>query len=214
MLSERVGTLPFPGRLIPVVALRDTASIEPLAEALVAGGCHVIEVTLRSPGAAAAIAIAARNSELVVGAGTVLTPDQVDAVVHAGARFVVSPGLDERVVARCQELDVPVIPGVATPSELQRALSLGIDVVKLFPVEAIGGIALLRALAAPFPDVAFVPTGGITAEKLRQYLAEPSVAAVGGSWMVAKGLLDAADWEQVRLLTAAAVQMASDEDHS
>jgi 2-dehydro-3-deoxyphosphogluconate aldolase/(4S)-4-hydroxy-2-oxoglutarate aldolase len=213
-MSDRVRALPFPGRLVPVVSLDDEASIEPLAEALVDGGCHVIEVTLRSPVAVAAIARAAAHCDLVVGAGTVLTVSQVDAVVHAGARFVVSPGLDERVVERCQELDVPVLPGIATPSELQRALSLGVDLVKLFPAEAIGGIALLRALAAPFPEVAFVPTGGITADNLPRYLAEPAVAAVGGSWMVAKKLLDAADWGQVRELTVAAVAIASREEPS
>lgn len=205
MMDRASVELPFSGRILPVVAIDDATSAEPLAEALIAGGCSVMEVTLRTPAAMDAIRRTAGRADLVVGAGTVLTVGQVEQAVDAGARFVVSPGLNDQVVERCRALGVPVLPGVATATELQRALTLGVDVVKIFPAEAIGGVKFLEALAAPFPEVRFVPTGGITVENLPRYLASPSVAAIGGTWMVARPLLASRDWTQVRTLTAAAV---------
>lgn len=211
MTDDGSPTLPFPGRILPVVAVADERAALPLAEALLGGGCTAMEITLRSPAAIGAIRLAASHGGMVVGAGTVIAPEQVDAVVEAGATFVVSPGLDEQVLARCRELGVPAVPGVATATEVQRALALGVRLLKLFPAEASGGIALLRALAAPFPQVRFVPTGGLTAQNAASYLAERSVAAIGGSWMVAGPLLDAEDWPRITELTRAAVAAAGEE---
>jgi 2-dehydro-3-deoxyphosphogluconate aldolase / (4S)-4-hydroxy-2-oxoglutarate aldolase len=211
MSDDSSPALPFPGRILPVVAIAEDRTAVPLAEALLAGGCTAMEITLRSTAAIGAIRRAAAHGGIVVGAGTVISPAQVDAVFDAGATFVVSPGLDEQVLARCRELGVPAIPGVATATEVQHALALGVTLLKLFPAEASGGIALLRALAAPFPQVRFVPTGGLTAENAASYLAERSVAAIGGSWMVARPLLDAQDWDRVTELTRAAVAAAHEE---
>jgi 2-dehydro-3-deoxyphosphogluconate aldolase/(4S)-4-hydroxy-2-oxoglutarate aldolase len=194
-------------RVIPVVVVRDVAVAEPLGGALAAGGLPVAEVTFRTAAAEAAIRVLART-DLLVGAGTVLRPEQVDRAVEAGARFVVTPGFSAEVVSRCAELGLPVVPGVATPSEVMAALAHGLDVLKLFPAEVAGGTALLRALAGPFPDVRFVPTGGVSAATMTDFLRAPGVAAVGGSWMVSPSLLEAGDFAEVTRLTAEAVSLA------
>jgi 2-dehydro-3-deoxyphosphogluconate aldolase/(4S)-4-hydroxy-2-oxoglutarate aldolase len=150
----------------------------------------------------------AEDPAMIVGAGTVISTDQVDTAVAAGARFVVSPGFSHAVVRRCRELDVPVVPGVATATELMTALDAGITIVKLFPAEPLGGVRTLRSLAAVFPQVRFVPTGGITATNAATYLGEPSVLAVGGSWMVAPVLLARNSWDAVTRLAAEAVALA------
>ena len=199
----------FGGRLVPVVVLADAQRAEGLADALVAGGLHVAEVTFRTPAAAEAIRRMAENPDLVVGAGTVVRADQVDQAADAGARFVVSPGLSRPVVARCRERGIDVLPGVVTPSEIIAALDLGIDTVKFFPAAQYGGVATLTALAAPFPDVRFVPTGGISPADLTDYLSLPTVPAVGGSWMVRPDLVDAGDFATVTELTAQAVRVAA-----
>jgi 2-dehydro-3-deoxyphosphogluconate aldolase/(4S)-4-hydroxy-2-oxoglutarate aldolase len=195
-------------RVVPVVVLQDPGGAKPLAAALAAGGLPLAEVTFRTAAAAATVAAMAEDPALTVGAGTVISVDQVDAAVAAGAQFVVSPGFSARVVSRCQELGVPVVPGVATATELMAALDAGITTVKLFPAEASGGIKLLRSLAPVFPQVRFVPTGGITAANAPIYLAEPSVLAVGGSWMVAPSLLAQCSWARVTRLAAEAVALA------
>lgn len=192
-------------RIVPVVVLDDVARADDLGAALVAGGLPVAEVTLRSPAAVDVLRRIAQRGDLVVGAGTVLTADQVDLAHRAGARFVVSPGLSPEVVQRCQELDLPVIPGACTATEVMLALRLGLDTVKFFPAEASGGLAAVKALSAAFPQVRFVPTGGITAAGAPAYLAHPAVAAVGGSWMVAPDLLAAGRWDEVAARCAAAV---------
>jgi 2-dehydro-3-deoxyphosphogluconate aldolase/(4S)-4-hydroxy-2-oxoglutarate aldolase len=197
-------------RVVPVVVLQDPDGAKPLAGSLVAAGLPIAEVTFRTPAAVQAVAAMAENPAMTVGAGTVLSPDQVDAAVAAGAKFIVSPGFSHAVVRRCQELDVPVIPGVATATELMAALEAGIAIVKLFPAEALGGIATLRSLAAVFPQVQFVPTGGISATLAASYLAEPSVLAVGGSWMVAPGLLATDSWDAVTRLASEAVAIAAE----
>lgn len=184
-------------RIVPVVVLDDPAKADALGAAMVEGGLPVAEATFRTPAAAAVLRRLAERDDLVVGAGTVLSERQVDQAVEAGARFVVSPGLSARVVRRCQTLGVPVVPGVATPSEVMHALDLGLDTVKFFPAEANGGLATIKALAAAFPQVRFMPTGGITPDSAPAYLAHPSVAAVGGSWMVAADLLGEGRWEEV-----------------
>ena len=193
-------------RVLPVVVLRDAKAAEPLADALLAGGLPVAEVTFRTDAAAESIEIMSRRPDLLVGAGTVLTPEQVDRAVDAGARFLVSPGFGPAVVRRCAERGVPVYPGVATATEIQMALDAGLRTVKFFPAEQLGGAATVKALAAPFRDVRFVPTGGCTTDHLPGYLKLPSVLAVGGSWMVAPDLLAAGDWAEVTRRAAAAVE--------
>ena len=200
-------------RIVPVVVLDDPGKADALGAALVQGGLPVAEATFRTPEAAAVLRRLAANDDLVVGAGTVLTDRQVDQAVEAGARFVVSPGLSERVVRRCQELGVPVLPGVATPSEVMAALDLGLDTVKFFPAEANGGLATIKALAAAFPQVSFVPTGGITADTAPAYLAHPAVAAVGGSWMVAGDLLRDGRWDDVAARCATSTALYAPDLH-
>ena len=195
-------------RVVPVVVLQDPGDAKPLAEALTAGGLPIAEVTFRTPAAEMALATMAADPHLLVGAGTVISAEQVDIAVSAGARFVVSPGFSSGVVRRCQELEVPVVPGVATATELISALDAGITTVKLFPAEPLGGIKTLRALASTFHEVRFVPTGGISAASAPIYLAEPSVLAVGGSWMVASSLLAQHSWDEVTGLVAEAVAIA------
>lgn len=194
-------------RLVPVIVIDDPSLARPLAEALVAGGLRCAEVTFRTPAAEAALAAMAADRRLLVGAGTVLRPKQVSRAVAAGARFIVSPGLSPGVVKHCQHIGVPVLPGVATATDIQAALESEVEVLKFFPAEPLGGLTMLKALAAPFPNVRFVPTGGITATQLPDYLANPSVFAVGGSWMVAPKLIQARAWDEITRLTAEAVAM-------
>ena len=194
-------------RIVPVVVLDDPDKADALGAALVQGGLPVAEATFRTPEAAAVLRRLAQNDDLVVGAGTVLTDRQVDEAIEAGAKFIVSPGLSAAVVRRCQEAGVPVIPGVATPSEIMLALDLGLDTVKFFPAEANGGLATIKALAAAFPQVRFMPTGGITVDTAPAYLAHPCVAAVGGSWMVAGDLLKAGRWDEVATRCAASTAL-------
>ena len=195
-------------RLLAVVVLDDPAAAEPLGEALLNGGLRCIEVTLRTESALEVIATMAANTERVVGAGTVLTVDQVDRVIDAGARFVVSPGLDMDVVRRCQERGVAVVPGVATATEIQRALTAGVTTVKLFPAGLLGGPAMVKALAAPFRAVRFIPTGAIDASTAAGYLELASVLAIGGSWMVPPEALRSGNWPRVEELAREAVAIA------
>ncbi len=197
-------------RLVPVVVVDGADEGARLADALVAGGLPVAEITLRTAGGIDAIrAVAQTQPDVVVGAGTVTTVDQVDAVVDAGARYIVSPGLSAAVVRRAQEHGVPILPGVATPSEIMAALDLGIDVVKLFPASVVGGPAAIKAFSAPFPGLRFVPTGGVSAGNLGDYLGLAPVLAVGGSWMVEKSLVTAGDWAEITRRTAEAVALAA-----
>lgn len=195
-------------RLVPVVVLDDAASAEPLAQALVDGGLPVAEVTFRTAAAAHAIRAMAGRGDMLVGAGTVLTPQQVDAAVAAGASYVVSPGLSRAVVERCRDHGVLPLPGAVTATEIQAALELGVDTVKFFPAGTSGGAKAIAALAAPFADVSFVPTGGVGPGNLAEYLALRSVAAVGGSWMVPRDTVAASDFDTIRTLTQEAVALA------
>lgn len=196
-------------RVIPVVVLEELETAVPVAAALAAGGLPVAEVTFRTAVAADAIGLIAAESEILVGAGTVVRPEQVDEAVEAGARFVVTPGVSLRVIERCRELDVLVIPGVATATEVIAALDQGLELLKLFPAEAAGGIPLLQALRGPFPAVRFVPTGGVGAANVAAYLALPSVAAVGGSWMVAPDRIAARDFAAITRLSREAFTLAA-----
>jgi len=181
-------------RVVPVAIVEDVTHAEPLARALVAGGLPCVEVTMRTPAAEAVLARMAEDPRLLVGAGTVVRPDQVERVVAAGARFVVTPGFSPSVVAACREAGVPVIPGVATATEVVMGLDAGLDVLKFFPAEAAGGVRSLAALSAPFAGTRFIPTGGISLHNAAGYLEHSSVLAVGGSWMVAPALLATGDF--------------------
>jgi 2-dehydro-3-deoxyphosphogluconate aldolase/(4S)-4-hydroxy-2-oxoglutarate aldolase len=191
-------------RVLPVIALQDAALAAPLAEALLAGGLPIAEITLRTAAAVDAIAAAAAVPGFTVAAGTVLTADQVDACVDAGAAAIVSPGLDDAVIARSRERGVAVVPGVATSTEIQRALAAGCTDVKLFPAGLLGGPDLIRTLGAPFPQVRFVPSGGVSAGTAPDYARLPNVVAVSGSWMVPADAVGS-DLARVTALARAAV---------
>jgi 2-dehydro-3-deoxyphosphogluconate aldolase/(4S)-4-hydroxy-2-oxoglutarate aldolase len=171
-------------RIVPVVVIERADRAVGLGEALVAGGIPVAEVTLRTAAGIDAIAAMAGNPDLLVGAGTVLTADQVDRAVDAGARFIVSPGFSPRVVERALERGVDVVPGTVTPTEIMAALDMGLTTLKFFPANVYGGAPALKALGAPFGGVRFIPTGGVSAANIGEFLALENVAAVGGSWMV------------------------------
>ena len=202
-------------RLIPVVVIDEVASAAPLARAMVAGGLPVMEVTLRSSAAVDAIratvdaGLTAGLEPMLVGAGTVLTPAQVDAAVAAGARFIVSPGLSRAVVERSREHDVPVVAGAVTATEVQAALEMGLDLVKFFPSASSGGAAAIKALSAPFPQVRFIPTGGVGPDNLADYLSLPNVPAVGGSWMAPPELVRAGAVDELQRLAAEAVALVA-----
>jgi len=187
-------------RIVPVIVLDDAADAGPLADALLAGGIDCAEITLRTPAGLAAVQALAHRDDILVGAGTVLTAAQTDEAVAAGARFVVSPGLGLDVVHRAQRLGVTVLPGVATATELQAAAAAGLGAVKFFPAGALGGLGMLNALAGPFPGMRFMPSGGVTAENAADYLAHPSVFAVGGSWMVPRTLIGAGRFAEITAL--------------
>jgi 2-dehydro-3-deoxyphosphogluconate aldolase/(4S)-4-hydroxy-2-oxoglutarate aldolase len=196
-------------RIIPVIALDDTADAAPLADALVAGGLPVAEVTFRTDAAEASIRTMAQRGDLLVGAGTVLNADTARRAVDAGARFVVSPGFNPKTVQWCLDNKVTVIPGVATPTDVEQALDHGVTVVKFFPAEAFGGLKTLRAIAAPYGMMRFVPTGGISAENLDKYLTFPKVIACGGSWMVTKELIAGKQFDKITELSRDAVARAA-----
>jgi 2-dehydro-3-deoxyphosphogluconate aldolase/(4S)-4-hydroxy-2-oxoglutarate aldolase len=187
--------------ILPVLVLDIPEAAFPLSQALLAGGLNCAEVTLRSPNAQRCIHEMAQNPDFIVGAGTVLTPDQVDQAVEAGASFIVSPGFNAAVVERAQGHGMAVVPGVATATEIQLALDAGLDTLKFFPAEQLGGPGMLRALAAPFPHVRFIPTGGISVTSMPGYLAIPAVLAVGGSWLVSPDLIESRDWSEITRLT-------------
>lgn len=192
--------------IVPVVALDDAKDARPLAKALCAGGLPVAEVTFRTAAAEEAIRIMASEfPDMLIGAGTVLTCEQVDKAVAAGAKFIVSPGLNPTVVKYCVDKDIPVTPGCSSPSDIERALELGLEVVKFFPAEAAGGLKMIKAMSAPYGKVKFMPTGGINAANLKDYLDFNKIIACGGSWMVDKALIKAGDFDKIEELTRTAV---------
>ena len=196
--------------VIPVIVIDNLAQAVPLAKALVAGGVRVLEVTLRTPVALAAIRVIAREvPEAIVGVGTLTRPEEFTEARDAGACFGVSPGLTPVLIEAARESGLPLLPGVMTPSEVIAARLAGFRELKLFPAQQAGGIGMLQALAGPFPDVTFCPTGGITAETAPDYLALPNVACVGGSWLTPKAALAAGDWEAVTALVRQAVALMS-----
>ena len=192
--------------LIPVIKITDPAKAVPLAKALVRGGLPAAEVTFRTSCAAEAIkAITTEVPEMLVGAGTVLTPEQADAAVAAGAQFIVSPGLNPKVVKHCQSIGIPMLPGCSTPTDLETAIELGLDTVKFFPAEAAGGIAMIKAMSAPYGNLKFMPTGGVNADNLLSYLSFGKILACGGSFMVKEDLIEAGDFDAIEALTRDAV---------
>ena len=197
--------------IIPVVVLDDAKDAEPLARALCEGGLPCAEVTFRTAAAEETIRkMSAAFPDMLVGAGTVLTTEQVDRAVAAGAKFIVSPGFNPEVVRYCQEKNIPITPGIQTPTEIEAALSLGLKTVKFFPAEPAGGLKMIKAIAAPYVDVSFMPTGGISASNVREYLAYDRIVACGGSWMVKKDLVAAGEFDKIREMVAEAAAIVKE----
>jgi 2-dehydro-3-deoxyphosphogluconate aldolase/(4S)-4-hydroxy-2-oxoglutarate aldolase len=197
MMSKRIASC----GVVPVIALEDAHKAEPLAAALAAGGIDILEITFRTDAAADAIRSLADTSEdIVVGAGTVRTTNQAKTAIDCGARFLVTPGLSVPVVEFALEREIPIYPGINSTFALETAYGLGLRTLKFFPAEASGGVAMLKALAAPFADVQFVPTGGVTPENLLDYLSRPNVLACGGSWLTPKDALAAGDFARIQPL--------------
>jgi 2-dehydro-3-deoxyphosphogluconate aldolase/(4S)-4-hydroxy-2-oxoglutarate aldolase len=193
------------GPVIPVIVLHRVQDAVPMARALVEGGVKVLEVTLRTPAALACIEAIARDvPEAIVGAGTLRVAADAQAAKDAGSRFAVSPGYTEALGAACRAAGLPLLPGVASASEVMTAMADGLQFLKFFPATAAGGIPMLKALAGPFPDIAFCPTGGITVETAPQFLALPNVKVCGGSWLTPQAAVDAGDWAQITRLAKAA----------
>ncbi len=189
-------------RLVPVVKIENSNNAVPLGQALLGGGLPLAEITFRTDAAEAAIrALTAELTEILVGAGTVLSIDQVKSAVDAGARFIVAPGFNPKVVDYCLEHNICVVPGINNPSQIERALERNLKVVKFFPAEASGGLPFLKAVAAPYADIQFMPTGGINPQNLLSYLSFKRVIACGGSWMVKSDLITRGNFEDIKRLT-------------
>lgn len=193
-------------KVIPVIAIEQAEDIIPLGAALANNGLPVAEITFRSAAAVEAIRLLRQSQpEMLIGAGTVLNREQVIAAKEAGATFIVSPGFNPNTVKACQELDIPIIPGVNNPSTIEAALEMGLTTLKFFPAEASGGSAMIKALLAPYTQIKLMPTGGISTHNIGEYLAIPRVIACGGSWMVDKKLISEKQWEEIGRLTREAV---------
>jgi len=196
-------------RIVPVVAIENAGDATPLADALIEGGLPCTEVTFRTQAAAKAIETLARRGDLLVGAGTVISVDQVKTARDAGARFIVSPGLNPRVVSYCVQNGLPITPGVCTPSDIERALDFGLDVLKFFPAEAFGGLKTLKALCGPYTAVRFIPTGGIHPGNLSEYLNFAPVLACGGTWLAKPSLILEGKFDEILINTIEAVRIAA-----
>ena len=192
--------------IIPVIKLDDAQAAVPLGKALIDGGLPVAEITFRTAAAEEAIRLMSKTyPEMLIGAGTVLTCEQADKAFAAGARFIVSPGLNPAVVKHCIDKNIPVVPGVCTPSDIETALEFGLGVLKFFPAEACGGLAAIKAMSAPYGNVKFIPTGGVNESNLNAYLAFNKIPACGGSWMVADALIKDGKFDEITRLTREAV---------
>lgn len=197
--------------IVPVVVLDDVKDAEPLAKALCDGGLPCAEVTFRTPAAEESIRIMSEKfPDMFVGAGTVLTTEQVDRAVAAGAKFIVSPGLNPKIVKYCVEKGITITPGCANPSDIEQALEYGLNVVKFFPAEQAGGLAYIKAIAAPYVDVKFMPTGGINPQNVKDYLAYDRIVACGGSWMVKGDLIKSGNFEKITALVKEAVEIVKE----
>ncbi|MEG2187432.1 MAG: bifunctional 4-hydroxy-2-oxoglutarate aldolase/2-dehydro-3-deoxy-phosphogluconate aldolase [Clostridia bacterium] len=194
--------------LVPVIKVEDAKDAVPLCKALSDGGLPVAEITFRSDAAEEAIrCVHNQLPEVILGAGTVLTTEQVDRAVAAGATYIVSPGLNPEIVKHCQQVGVPIVPGCANPSDIEVALSLGLKTVKFFPAEALGGLPLIKAMCAPYGGITFLPTGGVNEKNLNEYLSFSKVVACGGSWMVPNDAVASKDWAKIESLTRQAVTL-------
>ena len=194
--------------IIPVVVLDDAKDALPLAKALMDGGLACAEVTFRTDAAEESIRLMSKAyPDMLVGAGTVLTTEQVDRAVAAGAKFIVSPGLNPRIVKYCVEKGIVITPGCCTPSEVEQAIENGLEVVKFFPAEQAGGLAMIKAMAAPYVHMKFMPTGGLNPENVKDYLAFDRIIACGGSWMVKGDLIKAGNFDRVEQLTREAADI-------
>ena len=194
--------------IVPVVVLNDAKDAEPLAKALCNGGLPCAEVTFRTEAAEESIRIMTEKfPEMLVGAGTVLTTEQVDRAVAAGAKFIVSPGLNPKVVQYCIDKNIPVTQGTQTPSEMEKALEMGLDVVKFFPAEPAGGLKMIKAVAAPYTTLKFMPTGGINLGNVEEYLKYDRILACGGSWMVKGDLVSAGKFDEIEKMTKDAAEL-------
>lgn len=194
--------------IVPVLVVHDVTHARPLAEALVAGGLPALEVTLRTPAALEVIAEMAKVKGGVVGAGTLVTPDDVTRAIAAGAQFGVSPGATDSLLDACEAQGLPMLPGAATASEAMRLLARGYDMLKFFPAEASGGAPALKAIGAPLPQISFCPTGGVSPDNANSYLSLSNVVCAGGSWVAPSKLVEAGDWDAIRDLARAASQLA------
>ncbi len=194
--------------VVPVVVLKDTKDALPLADALIEGGLSCAEVTFRTEAAEESIRLMSEKyPEMLVGAGTVLTIEQVDRAVNAGAKFIVSPGFDAEIVDYCLDKNIPVFPGCITPSEVAQAVKRGLKVIKFFPAEQAGGVAMIKAMGAPYGMVKFMPTGGISAKNLSEYLSCSNIVCCGGSWMVKGDLITEGKFDEITALTKEAVEL-------
>lgn len=210
-MNETMNNLIAQYGVVPVAVLEDEKDALPLAEALVKGGLPVAEVTFRTAAAEGSIkAMCEAYPEMLVGAGTVLSVEQVDRALKAGARFIVTPGFDEEVVDYCIANNIPVYPGTVTPSEVTKAVKRGLNICKFFPAEQYGGVSTIKALSAPFTTVKFMPTGGVSAKNLKDYLSCSKIVACGGSWMVKGDLIKAHEFDKIRELTAEAVALVKE----
>lgn len=197
--------------IVPVVVLNDSKDAEPLADALCEGGLACAEVTFRTEAAAESIKIMSeKHPEMLVGAGTVLTIEQVDEAVAAGAKFIVSPGLNPEVVKYCLDKNIAITPGVVTPSEMEQAIELGLNIVKFFPAEPSGGLSMIKAVSAPYTMLKFMPTGGINPGNVKEYLKSDKIFACGGSWMVKGDLVDAGNFDKIKELTKEAADIVKE----
>ena len=210
-MNETMNNLIAQYGVVPVVVLEDEKDALPLAEALIKGGLPVAEVTFRTAAAEGSIkAMCEAYPEMLVGAGTVLSVEQVDRALKAGARFIVTPGFNEEVVDYCIANNIPVYPGTVTPSEVTKAVKRGLNICKFFPAEQYGGVSTIKALSAPFTTVKFMPTGGVSAKNLKDYLSCSKIVACGGSWMVKGDLIKAHEFDKIRELTAEAVALVKE----
>lgn len=197
--------------VVPVVVLNDSKDAKPLAKALCGGNLPCAEVTFRTDAAEESIRIMTEAfPDMLVGAGTVLTTGQVDRAVKAGAKFIVSPGLDEEIVDYCLEKDIPVFPGCVTPSEVAKAVKRGLKIVKFFPAEQFGGVKTIKALAAPYTGIRFMPTGGIGIKNLKEYLSCDKIIACGGSWMVKSDMVKSGRFDEIRWMAEEAAKLADE----
>ena len=197
------------GGVVPVVVLNNVADAVPTAKALLAGGINVMEITFRTAAAPECISeVAAKVPEMIVGAGTIVNCEQLRQAVSAGAKFIVSPGSDADVIAEANALNVPIVPGVVTPSEIMMGLKMGITTFKFFPAEAYGGLKTIKNLCGPFPQIKFVPTGGINQNNAEEYLKHPKIQAIGGSWMVSAAMIEAGQFDEITAKSKAATELA------